>query len=169
MRRCPEDGRAEQAEEDTRLAQARDRFTRLEPERLDWNPDEVRLDLTEIDRQTRAEGRRVDVLLEINVSGEASKHGFAPQELSELTTAVQALKNVHIRGLTTMAPLQTPEQCRPLFARLRQLRDEMRRRMLPQHDMAHLSMGMSNDFEVAVVEGATLVRIGTTLFEGLGG
>jgi len=68
----------------------------------------------------------------------------------------------------TVAPLQSAEQCRPIFAKLRQLRDELRSRLGTQHPLQHLSMGMTNDFEVAVEEGATLVRLGSVLFEGLG-
>ena len=128
--------------------------------------DSLRL-LAAIDREGRLGNRGVDVLLEVNVSGEMSKHGFASRELSELTASLHALSKVHIRGLMTMAPLQAPEQCRPLFARLRQLRDEWRTKLAPEHDLQHLSMGMSNDFEVAVEEGATLIRLGTVLFEGI--
>jgi uncharacterized pyridoxal phosphate-containing UPF0001 family protein len=78
------------------------------------------------------------------------------------------LQNVHIKGLMTMAALeQDPERARSTFAELRQLRDRLREEFHAPHEMKHLSMGMSNDFEVAVEEGATLVRIGTALFEGL--
>ncbi len=107
------------------------------------------------------------VLLEINVSREASKHGFAPEEVDGLAAAVAALKHVRVDGLMTMAAYEEDaERTRPTFAALRELRDRLSatlRRPLP-----HLSMGMSNDFEVAVEEGATMVRLGTVLFEGIG-
>ena len=110
----------------------------------------------------------VRVLLEVNCSGEESKGGFAPELLPALADALPALAGVDVRGLMTMAAYEEdPRAARPTFARLRDLRDALRARTglaLPE-----LSMGMSNDFEVAVEEGATFVRIGTTLFEGLAG
>jgi PLP dependent protein len=127
--------------------------------------DSLRL-LSEIDRRACQLGDRAEVLLELNVSGETSKHGFAPEDLRQSLESLHALSKTHIRGLMTMAPLQASELCRPLFGRLRQLREEWRPRLAPEHDLHHLSMGMSNDFEVAVEEGATLVRLGSILFEG---
>jgi len=117
-----------------------------------------------------AQGREGDVLLEVNVSGEASKHGFAPHELlnSQLLHAqLNDLKHVRIHGLMTMAALQDPEACRPTFRYLRNLRERLRALVPPIHTLAHLSMGMSNDFEVAIEEGATIIRLGTVLFEGI--
>ena len=110
----------------------------------------------------------VTVLLECNVSGEASKHGFAPTALPGVALQQTRLRWVHVRGLMTMAPYHAePEQCRPTFAALRRLRDELRPQLTAPHAMEHLSMGMSNDFEVAVEEGATMIRLGTVLFEGV--
>ena len=113
-------------------------------------------------------GTPVPVLLEVNGSGEASKGGFAPDAAPAAADAAAALAGVAVRGLMTMAAFAAnPRDTRPTFAMLRELRDRLRGRTgLP---LAELSMGMSNDFEVAVEEGATLVRVGTTLFEGLGG
>jgi pyridoxal phosphate enzyme (YggS family) len=115
-------------------------------------------------------GRRqsgVEVLLEVNASREASKHGFAPEDLPGLAPALAGLRHVRVGGLMTMAAYEEdPERCRPTFAALRGLRDRLQAELGPAHPLAHLSMGMSNDFEVAVEEGATLVRLGTVLFEG---
>jgi PLP dependent protein len=111
----------------------------------------------------------VEVLLEVNASGEASKFGFLPAAVPGLAEAINALHWVHVGGLMTMAaPEADPERTRPTFALLRQLRDGLRPAVNPVHPMNQLSMGMSNDFEVAVEEGATMVRLGTVLFEGLG-
>jgi PLP dependent protein len=112
----------------------------------------------------------VPVLLEVNASREPSKHGFAPDELPGLCPRIAALRHVQVLGLMTMAAYaEDAERCRPTFALLRSLRDRLRGDLGPGHPLPHLSMGMTNDFEVAVEEGATLVRIGTALFEGLEG
>ena len=124
--------------------------------------------LDALDAFGRARGAPVPVLLEVNGSGEASKGGFAPDAVHAVCDAAAALTGVAVRGLMTMAAFAAdPRDTRPTFAMLRELRDSLRARTgLP---LAELSMGMSNDFEVAVEEGATLVRVGTTLFEGFGG
>ncbi len=124
--------------------------------------------LLALDTFGRAAGAPVPVLLEVNCSGEASKGGFDPAAVPALGDALAALAGVSVRGLMTMAAYDAnPEATRPTFARLRALRDALRARTgLP---LPELSMGMSNDFEVAVEEGATLVRLGTVLFEGLEG
>jgi pyridoxal phosphate enzyme (YggS family) len=109
------------------------------------------------------------VLLEVNASGEAAKHGFAPAEVPGLVPHLQALRRVQLEGLMTMAAFEEdPQRCRPPFAALRQLRDRLQGLLGPAHRVQQLSMGMSNDFEVAVEDGATLVRLGTVLFVGLG-
>jgi pyridoxal phosphate enzyme (YggS family) len=118
--------------------------------------------LDALDAFGRSRGERVPVLLEVNCSREASKGGLSPDELLALGDKALSLPGVSVRGLMTMAAYHDdPELCRPAFAELRALRDRL--------GVAELSMGMSNDFEVAIEEGATLVRVGTTLFEGLGG
>jgi pyridoxal phosphate enzyme (YggS family) len=115
------------------------------------------------------------ILLECNISGEASKYGFEADRWAEdevqrraLWAAVEqivALPHLGVQGLMTMAPIvEDAEQARPIFARLRQLRDELAA-AFPQADWQHLSMGMTDDFEVAIEEGATLVRIGRAIFE----
>jgi hypothetical protein len=105
----------------------------------------------------------VSVLLEVNCSREQAKGGFAPNAIPSLADMLVSLTGVQIDGLMTMAAYHNdPQQCRPTFAELRAIRDDLRTRTgLP---LPHLSMGMSHDFEVAVEEGATMVRIGTTLF-----
>jgi pyridoxal phosphate enzyme (YggS family) len=129
--------------------------------------DSLRL-LTALDEEAARSQRPVPVLLEVNASGEAAKHGFAPEALPQLVGPIRALRHLHVRGLMAMAALaEDPEQCRPTFAALRGLRNRLQKELGPPHTLEHLSMGMSNDFEVAVEEGATLVRLGTVLFEGL--
>jgi PLP dependent protein len=108
----------------------------------------------------------VEVLLEVNASGELSKTGLIPGELSSLVPTLCRLRRVQVRGLMTMAALQDPEACRPTFALLRGLLERLRAEC-PKHRLNDLSMGMSNDFEVAIEEGATLIRLGTVLFEGI--
>ena len=108
----------------------------------------------------------VDTLIEVNVSGEASKHGVPPDGLAALVEAVREVPAVRLRGLMTMAPyVADPEQTRPVFARLRELAEELRERGLVGAEFCELSMGMSNDFEVAIEEGATIVRLGSVLYE----
>ena len=108
------------------------------------------------------------ILCEVNVSGEATKAGFTPTELQESWDKLLALPNISIEGLMTMAPLsENPEDARPVFAKLRQLRDQLQLRSPEGVSLSHLSMGMSGDYEVAIQEGATLIRVGSRLFEGL--
>lgn len=131
--------------------------------------DSVRL-AEELDRRARRASVAVDILLEVNVSREESKYGFPAASAAEIdgfveaAAAVAALPALRVRGLMTMAPLVTdPEATRPVFAAVRMLRERLQRD-LPGYDWALLSMGMTNDFEVAVEEGATHVRIGTAIF-----
>ena len=108
-----------------------------------------------------------DAYLEFNCSGEASKGGFAPTDAEALVEPLSRLHRVRLVGLMTMAAPEDPEACRPAFRELRRLRDLLRTHLGPKHPMDGLSMGMSNDFEVAIEEGATIVRLGSLLFEGL--
>lgn len=112
----------------------------------------------------------VDAYLEVNVSGEAAKGGVTPEEASSLIAAVQRQPHLRLRGLMTMAPLSDDaERSRPHFARLRELLEALRCRGVVDESCDGLSMGMSQDYVVAVEEGATAVRIGSALFEGLDG
>src|SRR5215207_7259232 len=124
--------------------------------------------LEALDAFGRKRGSPVPVLLEVNCSGEPAKGGFSAVEVLATGMKAASLAGVSVRGLMTMAAfVEDPQQTRPAFVLLRELRDALRAHTgLP---LAELSMGMSNDFEVAVEEGATLVRIGTTLVEGLTG
>jgi hypothetical protein len=109
--------------------------------------------------------RPASVCLQVNASGEATKHGWTPEALLADSEAIAACQHVPIMGLMTMAaPCDDPEEVRPTFTRLRDLLELLRQRTglaLPE-----LSMGMSGDYEVAIEEGATMVRVGTALFEG---
>ncbi len=135
---------------------------------LTHSVDSFRL-LQAIDAEAGKRGVPADVLLEINASGEASKGGFPPAEVPGLASSLVALRHVRVRGLMAMAAYEEdPEKTRPTFAGLRTLRDRLQSELGDSHKLSHLSMGMTNDFEVAVEEGATLVRLGTVLFEGLG-
>jgi hypothetical protein len=124
--------------------------------------DSIKL-LEAIDKVADEEGLRPQILLEVNVSGEASKFGFKPDAVAAAIEAALSANNLTVCGLMTMAPfVPDAAETRPYFAKLRNLRDQLEQTFaigLPQ-----LSMGMSNDFEVAVEEGATLIRLGTVLF-----
>jgi pyridoxal phosphate enzyme (YggS family) len=129
--------------------------------------DSVRL-LEAMEDVCRSAQRTLPALLEVNASGEASKHGFTPEEVPALAARLAELQYVRIDGLMTMAAYEEdPERTRPTFAALRTLRDRLAAEL--GRPLPHLSMGMSNDFEIAVEEGATLVRLGTVLFEGVQG
>jgi hypothetical protein len=113
----------------------------------------------ELSKRAAAAGRMLPVLLEVNVSGEASKAGCSPEEAPSLAAAVRELPGVALRGLMTIPPdTEDRELARPYFRRLRELRDAL------GADLPELSMGMSHDFEIAIEEGATIVRVGTAIF-----
>lgn len=117
-----------------------------------------------LDRLAEEAGLRLDILLEVNVSGEASKFGFTPDGLWQDAEVILALPALRVRGLMTIPPYDMdPEAARDVFVAVRQLRDRLAVRW-PQTDWHHLSMGMSHDFEVAIEEGATIVRVGTAIF-----
>lgn len=110
-------------------------------------------------------GRPVPALLEVNVGGEESKGGFAPEELPAALDALAAMPGLAVRGLMTIPPpVDDPAEARPAFRRVAALAREAAGRGLPGMGFDELSMGMSDDFEVAIEEGATLVRLGTVLF-----
>ena len=118
-------------------------------------------------RLARFAAKPLPVLLEVNVSGEESKYGFDGARRAELFDAVEAISQLpplRLDGLMTMAPIvENPEEARPVFRALRELRDEIAVRY-PALTLPHLSMGMTDDFEVAIEEGATLVRVGRAIF-----
>ena len=121
--------------------------------------------IEEMARISARDGCRWEALVEVNVSGESSKAGVPPERVEELLRFASATGCIHVRGLMTVAPYsEDPESARPFFRGLRDLAVDMRSRKLDNVSIEHLSMGMSNDFYVAVEEGATLVRIGTAIF-----
>lgn len=120
-----------------------------------------------IDRIGAELSLRTAVLLEVNISGDVNKGGFAPEEVEPLLARAERLRHVSIRGLMGMASLEGGrDDARREFRRLRQLRDRLRDATPENVDLSELSMGMSGDFEIAIEEGATIVRIGSALFEG---
>jgi pyridoxal phosphate enzyme (YggS family) len=119
----------------------------------------------ELDRRVREAGRVQDVLIEVNTTGEGSKFGVRPDGAASLVRSMRPFPNLRIAGLMTIGPfLPDPEGSRPMFRLLRELRDSIA--AVPQDNvtMRHLSMGMTGDFEVAIEEGATIIRIGTAIF-----
>ncbi|WP_067931555.1 YggS family pyridoxal phosphate-dependent enzyme [Alicyclobacillus kakegawensis] len=117
----------------------------------------------ELDKRAQLAGKTMQVLVQVNVSGESSKAGVAADELWPLLEGLADYSHLQVRGLMTMAPdTEDPETSRPVFRRLRQLLEEARTRYR-ELDLQELSMGMSNDFVVAVEEGATMVRVGRRL------
>lgn len=138
---------------------------RMVPELFDWvhSIDRERVAL-ELDRRAAAAGRELNVLLQVNVADEKSKYGIAPAELPSLAKTVARCEALNVRGLMTMAPLTDDvDRIRSVFRRLRELADELRERAIDRVHMEHLSMGMSNDYEIAVEEGATMLRIGSAI------
>jgi uncharacterized pyridoxal phosphate-containing UPF0001 family protein len=106
----------------------------------------------------------MEILIQVNVSEEPQKHGVAPEEAGDLVARILRVPGVEVRGFMGMAPLvRAADEARPFFRRLRELRDRVRDRM-PGSALPELSMGMTDDFEVAIEEGATMVRIGRALF-----
>ncbi|MGB8583460.1 MAG: YggS family pyridoxal phosphate-dependent enzyme [Candidatus Sulfotelmatobacter sp.] len=120
-----------------------------------------------LDASARKLGKKLNVLIEINVGGEAAKSGVASDspDLEDLLVAAPRFEALTFRGLMTVPPFTNdPEDARPYFRKLRELRDKIAARGLPAIDIAQLSMGMSHDFEVAIEEGSTCVRVGTAIF-----
>jgi PLP dependent protein len=120
---------------------------------------------TEIDRQWGKLGKVCDVLIQVNISGEATKSGTTEEGAIQLVRECALLPNIKVKGLMTMPPFfDDPDAARPYFAELRRLSKVVSAQQIAGVEMAELSMGMSGDFEAAVQEGATLVRIGTAIF-----
>jgi pyridoxal phosphate enzyme (YggS family) len=118
----------------------------------------------EIEKKAAALGLVQNCFIQVNVSGEESKHGLPPEDLPSFAAQLRAMPHIRVVGLMTMAPLETEaEATRPVFRGLRELRDELNRSGLLGYEAPHLSMGMSGDFEVAIEEGATWIRLGTVL------
>ena len=121
--------------------------------------------LRRLDEGAEAAGRRPELLIQVDLAGEASKFGVPPDEVPRLLDSAANLRAARLVGLMTLPPAaETPEQARPWFRRLRELRDAWVANGTPAASLSELSMGMSGDFEVAIQEGATIVRVGTAIF-----
>jgi pyridoxal phosphate enzyme (YggS family) len=120
---------------------------------------------SEIDRKFKELNKTAEILMQVNVSGEESKFGISPDESYALLEQISGLDNVKVKGLMTMAPLvATPDECRKYFSELKKLSQNIADRKYKNTDMRHLSMGMSGDYREAIMEGATIVRVGSALF-----
>jgi pyridoxal phosphate enzyme (YggS family) len=121
--------------------------------------------LQKLDRSAAETGRSPELLIQVDLAGEATKHGVPPSEVPRLFQAAGACRAARIVGLMTLPPVPgTPEDSRRWFRRMRELREEWLTSGVPASMLRELSMGMSGDFEVAVQEGATMVRVGTAIF-----
>jgi len=119
----------------------------------------------ELEKQGKRIGKKIRALVEVNLAGEESKSGIAKADLASLLEAIAELKHVTVEGLMTVPPFrEDPEEIRPYFRELRELKDKLNAQRIPNVDLAELSMGMTHDYSVAIEEGATIVRIGTALF-----
>jgi len=119
----------------------------------------------ELNKQSQKNAKVQNILIQINISKESSKSGADAQNVLDLIDTVRHLENLSVKGLMTMPPFfNDPEKARPYFSALRNLRDRIRQETPPEVALDELSMGMTGDFEVAIQEGATLVRIGTAIF-----
>jgi PLP dependent protein len=116
-----------------------------------------------LNEQATAQSKKLPILLEVNVSGEGSKFGLKPEQLDDTALAINQLKSLDLQGLMTMAPYsEQSEDSRPFFRKLAELKSRLEAKL--GGSLPHLSMGMSGDFEVGIEEGATIVRVGTSLF-----
>ncbi len=125
--------------------------------------DSIKL-MDEIERQAKAHNKTMDILIQVNISGEESKSGVAPEELPELLRYAEGLSYTHIKGLMTMAPQTDEAEVRMHFTNMKKLFDQTRETSYKNVEMKELSMGMSADFEIAIECGATMVRIGSLIF-----
>jgi PLP dependent protein len=146
----------------------RNKVRRTLPEVTLFHSIDSRRLLAALDEESAALGRRASVLLEVNISAEEAKHGFAPADVERLLDAWPAYRHVEVRGLMGMARLEGgPAAAERDFAELRKLRDRLAAGLPPGVTLDELSMGMSGDFEAAIRHGATHVRIGSALTAGL--
>jgi pyridoxal phosphate enzyme (YggS family) len=118
----------------------------------------------ELEKKANLLDTEVKVFLQVNISGEDSKYGLSPENVASFLNEIKQFNHIKVIGLMTMAPFEGhPEDTRPVFRGLRELRDELNRQSLTREPITELSMGMSNDFEVAIEEGSTWVRLGSIL------
>ncbi len=119
----------------------------------------------EIDKQAKKIDKTVDILVEVNIAGEASKHGIEPSKVLDLIENISYFDNICVKGLMTVAPfVENPEENRKYFNQMRKIFVDIKSQNVDNIDMAYLSMGMTNDYEIAIEEGANIVRIGTGIF-----
>ena len=119
----------------------------------------------ELEKQGRQRGKKIRAFVEVNLAGEESKSGIAKDDLASLLESIATLDHVAVEGLMTVPPFrEEPEESRPYFCELRELRDKFNAQRIPHVDLQELSIGMTHDYPVAIEEGATIVRIGTGLF-----
>jgi len=172
---------------ENRIQEAKDKFNQLSAAPISWHfvghlqankvkdavrifdlihsADSIRL-CKEIDKEAKKISKIQDILIQVNTSGEATKYGFDPDQAAEALKEISQFKNVNIKGFMTIAPIvDDSEQVRPYFRALRELRDELNRLSSFVSRPSVLSMGMSADFEVAIEEGATMVRLGRVIFD----
>lgn len=118
----------------------------------------------EIEKKAAQLDLKVQCMLQVNISGEESKYGLQPEQVVPLLKKIREFNHIQVAGLMTMAPFEEEaERTRPVFRGLRELRDDLNRQALTHEPLTDLSMGMSNDFEIAIQEGATWVRLGSVL------
>jgi len=119
----------------------------------------------EIDKRSKQFGKKIDVLVEVNVSGEETKYGIKPEEVEPFLKEISEFPEIRVRGLMTIAPIvEDKEEVRPYFRKLRELSEEIKSKNIENVKMDYLSMGMTEDFEIAIEEGANMVRIGRGIF-----
>jgi len=123
--------------------------------------------IEEIDQRARAVNKRMNALLEINIAEDPDKYGMLPEKVMDFVSRNSTLEGVFIQGLMTIVPLIEPEATRPYFRKMRELFEKIREAKIDGVQMKHLSMGMSEDFPIAIEEGATMIRLGRAVFEGV--
>jgi pyridoxal phosphate enzyme (YggS family) len=121
----------------------------------------------EIDRQAARIGKAQEILIEVKTSHEISKYGFLPEQAVEAVIEIGKFKNLKLQGLMTIAPMvSNPEESRPYFRMLRALRDKLHQLQITNYQLPILSMGMTDDYKIAIEEGANMIRLGRAIFEG---
>jgi len=119
----------------------------------------------EIDRRANRRGTVVNILIQVNVAGEETKFGISPDQVEDMIEEIRSYPGIKVKGLMTIAPFaENPEEIRYVFRELNKKYIDIKRKNIDNIDMEYLSMGMSNDFEVAIEEGSNMVRIGTAIF-----
>lgn len=120
--------------------------------------------IQDINKKARAMNKVQKVFLQVNIGSEPQKFGFTENEITQVFTEIPALKNIHVQGLMCIPPFDSPEETRYYFMRMKVLFDELQQKNQDNIDIRELSMGMSGDYKVAIEEGATMVRIGSSIF-----